>query len=139
METLPVIRAHDGGLVDLLCGFEYRLDWPDYSGRYVTVKDGVGHWRPYESTKDNPVCDGCSCVPEARGMDRAAAAHDPCYLDMDECARVTGTPVCKLRKAADVTFRELGLSCGASKAVAWAEYFGVRLFGGIYHEVNKKK
>lgn len=99
---------------------------------------------PYESTKENPECDGASCVPDVLlGIDLrpGAAAHDPGYRRMKKIAAAFGVPERKVRKFLDNMFTSVTLAENAGKplarTVATLAHWGVRLFGGIYHKARK--
>ena len=116
----------------------------EYYGEVINaVSDGewIQIWlNPYESTKDNPVCDGASKFPDVcLGVDlRAGAAfHDPWYREMDKIAKAFGVPVSTVRRLGDRGFKSVNLAENAGKpcvgTVSSLTYWGVRLFGGIYH------
>lgn len=101
-------------------------------------------YSPYESSKENPECDGASCVPDVLlGIDLrpAAASHDPGYRRMKKIAKAFGVPVRKVRKFLDNMFKSVVLAENDGKplaeTVATLTYWGVRLFGGIYHKAKK--
>lgn len=102
-------------------------------------------YSPYESSKENPECDGASCVPDVlAGIDLrpGAAAHDPAYRRMTEIAKAFGVTQRQVRKFLDNIFKSVVLAENDGKplaeTVATLAYWGVRLFGGIYHKAKNK-
>jgi hypothetical protein len=101
-------------------------------------------YSPYESTKENAECDGASCVPDVLlsiDLRPGAAAHDPGYRRMKKIAKAFGVPVRKVRKFLDNMFKSVVLAENDGKplveTVATLTYWGVRLFGGIYHKAKQ--
>lgn len=99
---------------------------------------------PYESSRENPECDGASCVPDVLlGIDLrpGAAAHDPGYRRMKKIAEAFGVPQRKVRKFLDNVFTSVTLAENGgrplARTVATLAHWGVRLFGGIYHRAKK--
>lgn len=101
-------------------------------------------YSPYESSKENPECDGASCVPDVLlGIDLrpGAAAHDPGYRRMTEIAKAFGVTQRQVRKFLDNIFTSVTLAENdgrpLARTVATLAHWGVRLFGGIYHKAKK--
>ena len=97
----------------------------------------------YDSTPEHPHCDGVSIFPNrilGVSLLEAAMFHDPWYERLEAIAAALGWPVWKVRRAGDVIFRELIIETNKGRhmavPVAWAAYFGVRIFGGIYHAAH---
>lgn len=94
----------------------------------------------YDSTPEHPHCDGVSIFPNrilGVSLLEAAMFHDPGYERLEALAKALGWSVGRVRRAIDVIFRELIIETNKGRRmaipVAWAAYFGVRVFGGIYH------
>lgn len=96
----------------------------------VTVK-------PYESTPENDVCDGCSMSPDIRGCLEGAIFHDPWYLALEDMSGVTGIPQSSLRELGDAIFGNVIKASRGDGIVARIYYWGVRVFGGLYHTGKK--
>lgn len=128
---LPSIRRpglppgeYHGRIVNVLCDGDSALVW----------------YNPYESTKEDPVCDGASRFPDrVLGIDLVpgSLAHDPWYREMKDIAAAFGVPVRRIRRLGDRIFSSVNLAENAGKPLAQTvstlTYWGVRLFGGIYH------
>lgn len=119
----------------------------EYYGEVINaVSDGewVQIWlNPYESTKENDVCDGASKFPDVfLGIDlRAGAAfHDPWYREMEKIAKAFGVPVSTVRRLGDRGFTSVNLAENAgkkfAKTVSTLVHWGVRLAGGVYHKAH---
>lgn len=101
-------------------------------------------YSPYESTKENPECDGASCVPDVLlGIDLrpGAVAHDPGYRRMKRIAKAFNVPEGKVRKFLDNVFTSVTLAENdgrpLARTVATLAHWGVRLLGGIYHKAKR--
>lgn len=97
----------------------------------------------YDSTPEHPHCDGVSVFPNrilGVSLLEAAIFHDPWYERLEALAAALGWPVRKTRRAGDRIFRELIIETNKGRRmavpVAWGAYFGVRVFGGIYHAAH---
>jgi len=119
----------------------------EYHGPVVNfVCDGewVQIWlNPYESTKENDVCDGASKFPDVfLGVDLRPGAtfHDPWYREMDAIAKALGCDVEVVRRVGDRGFTSVNLAENAGKkfvkTVSTMVHWGVRLAGGIYHKAH---
>lgn len=107
-------------------------------------------FKPYKSTKKNPVCDGNTLVPEEMfgiKTEIGSLAHDPGYLDLEAFAAAMGWTVAKARLFFDTIYgnilRELARrepnAVKRKLGIAWANisYAGVRLLGGVGHAAYK--
>ena len=101
-------------------------------------------YAPYESTKENPECDGASCVPDVLfGIDlrAGAVAHDPGYRRLRKIAQAFGVAEAKVRKFLDNLFTSVVLAENdgkpGCKTVATVAHWAVRVFGGLYHKAKK--
>lgn len=116
----------------------------EYAGEIVNVfSDGqttLVWYNPFDSTPAHPICDGASRFPDVfLGIDLrpGAVAHDVWYREMEAIARAFGVPVSVVRKFGDRIFTSVNLAENDGKpcvkSVSTLTYWGVRLFGGIYH------
>ena len=103
-------------------------------------------YAPYESTKENPECDGASCVPDVLfGIDlRAGAiAHDPIYRRLGKIAKVFGVKESIVRKFADNVFTSVTIAENNGKpgcaTVSTLAHWAIRVFGGVYHKAKGAK
>ena len=117
----------------------------EYAGEVVNIfSDGettLVWYNPFESTPENPVCDGASRFPDkflGVNLVPGAVAHDCIYRELEAIARAFGVAVSVVRKFADDVFKSVNLAENAGKVcvstVSTMTYWGVRLFGGIYHK-----
>ena len=97
-------------------------------------------YNPFESSPEKPICDGASRFPDTFlgiNLVPASIAHDVIYRVLEAIARAFGVPVSVVRKFADKVFSSVNLAENAGKpcvkTVSTMTYWGVRLFGGIYH------
>jgi hypothetical protein len=97
-------------------------------------------YNPFESTPGKPVCDGASRFPDTFlgvNLVPGSVSHDGIYRKLKEIARAFGVPESVVRKFADKVFASVNLAENAGKpcvkTVSTMTYWGVRLFGGIYH------
>lgn len=81
--------------------------------------------------------DGCSVVPDLPGTYRAACVHDAVYQFAEAIARETTWPVRDVLAWADAVFLEIMIGDGAKPGVYRLYYFGVRIFGYVYHQVAR--
>lgn len=100
--------------------------------------------KAFESTREDPKCDGASCAPDVfLGVSFVAAAvfHDRWYDRMSAMSRETGIPEAELRKWGDkifasIVYAENGKSLKV-KTVNSLYYYVLRGLGGFYHR-NKE-
>lgn len=150
MIVMPEIREDTPGLYSL------TRDWlflsrkaviPDVNGAAFRIRSAIVGTLitvyAYDSTPEHPHCDGVSIFPNrilGVSLLEAAMFHDPWYERLEALAKALGWPVWKVRHAGDVIFRELIIETNKGRhmavPVAWAAYFGVRIFGGIYHAAH---
>ncbi len=97
-------------------------------------------YSPFESTPERPICDGASRFPDTFlgiNLVPGSIAHDVIYRVQEAIARAFGVPVSVVRKFADKVFASVNLAENEGrpcvKTVSTMTYWGVRLFGGIYH------
>lgn len=147
MIELPDIAERTPGLYSLTRDWTFQTSVvPPRIDDYAIKVAQVTPWRSavtvyaYDSTPDNPHCDGVSVFPSrilGVSLLEAAMFHDPWYERLEALAAALGWPVWKVRLVGDVIFRELIIETNKGRRmavpVAWAAYFGVRIFGGIYH------
>ena len=147
MIVMPEIREDTPGLYSLTRDWlimSRKVVMPDVNGAAFRIRRALGGTLitvyAYDSTPDNPHCDGVSIFPNrilGVSLLEAAMFHDPWYERLEALAKALGWPVWKVRHAGDVIFRELIIETNKGRRmavpVAWAAYFGVRIFGGIYH------
>lgn len=116
----------------------------EYAGEIVNISsDGettLVWYNPFESTPGKPICDGASCFPDVfLGIDLrpGSVAHDCIYRELEAIAAAFGVSLSVVRKFADDVFESVNLAENAGKpcveTVSSLTYWGVRLFGGIYH------
>lgn len=147
MIEMPEIRMRTPGLYNLTRDWlitPSEADIPDVDDAAFRVRHSLGGLLitvlAYDSTPEHPHCDGVSIFPNrilGVSLLEAAMFHDPWYERMEAIAAALAWPVWKVRRAGDVIFRELIIETNKGRRmavpVAWAAYFGVRIFGGIYH------
>lgn len=121
-----------------------RAKLPDFSDDAFDVI-GVGDnsvilVKAFESTPDNPVCDGASMAPDKiMGVDFVAASifHDRWYGHLEILADAWGMSVAEVRKIGDRVFASIALAENegrtAAVLLATVYYRAVRAFGGFYH------
>lgn len=116
----------------------------EYRGEVVNVLgDGettLVWYNPFESTPERPICDGASRFPDrflGVNLVPGAIAHDAIYREMEALARAFGVSAAVVRKFADDVFKSVNLAENEGrpcvKSVSTLTFWGVRLFGGIYH------
>ena len=116
----------------------------EYAGEIVNVfSDGqvtLVWYNPFESSPAHPVCDGASRFPDTFlgiNLVPASIAHDVIYRELEQIAKAFGVPVSVVRKFADDVFKSVNLAENdgrlGAKTVSTLTYWGVRIFGGIYH------
>ena len=117
----------------------------EYAGEVVNIfSDGettLVWYNPFESTPANPICDGASRFPDrflGVNLVPGAVAHDCIYRELELIAKAFGVPDSVVRKFADDVFKSVNLAENDGKAcvatVSTMTYWGVRVFGGIYHK-----
>ena len=130
--TLPAIRNG-------------RLPAGEYHGEYVNIfsdgKSALVWYNPFESTPEKPVCDGASRFPDSFlgvNLVPGSVAHDVIYRELEAIAKAFGVDVSVVRKFADDVFKSVNLAENKGRpfveTVSTMTYWGVRLFGGIYHK-----
>ena len=116
----------------------------EYHGEVVNVfSDGrqiLVWYNPFTSTPDNPICDGASRFPDrflGVNLVPGAVSHDPWYREFEAIAKAFGVAASVVRKLGDQIFTSVNLAENDGKpcveTVSTLTYWGVRLFGGIYH------
>ena len=116
----------------------------EYHGEVVNIlSDGavnLVYYNPFESAADKPICDGASKFPDkvfGVNLVPASIAHDTIYRELEEIAKAFGVPVSAVRKLADQVFASVNLAENrgklGAKTISTLTFWGVRLFGGIYH------
>lgn len=108
------------------------------------VSDGKANliwYSPFESTVDDPICDGASCFPDVFlgiSLKEGAIGHDVFYRSLEKIAKAFGVSVSFARKVADNIFKSINLAQNKGKkfveTVSTMTYWGVRMFGGVYHK-----
>lgn len=93
--------------------------------------------KPYHSSDEHPICDGCSLSPDLRGCIEGAIFHDPWYIEMEQMSKETGISVDSMRKLGDVIFANIAKSIRGDGVISRVYYSAVRFFGGIYHSGKK--
>ena len=127
-----------------LPAFRDGLPKGEYAGEIVNIfSDGettLVWYNPFESTPDHPVCDGASRFPDRLfgiNLVPGSIAHDTIYRELEAIAKAFGVPLSVVRKFADRVFASVNLAENDGKAgaktVSTITFWGVRLFGGIYH------
>ena len=117
----------------------------EYAGEIVNIfSDGETTrvwYTPFDSTPERPVCDGASRFPDRLfgiNLVPGSIAHDIIYRDMEAIAKAFGVPMAVVRKFADHVFSSVNLAENDGKlgvkTVATLTFWGVRLFGGLYHK-----
>lgn len=117
----------------------------EYRGEIVNVvSDGdstLVWYNPFESTPAKPICDGASRFPDrilGINLVPGSIAHDVIYREMEAIAKAFGVSMSVVRKFADKAFASVNLAENEGKAcaktISTLTYWGVRLFGGIYHK-----
>lgn len=97
----------------------------------------------YATGDRQPICDGASLVPdEVKGFSAliSSIVHDMLYAHLEEIAEAWGWDVADVRKLADDVFGNdlLARNKGwLGRLLSNVYYWGVRLFGGIYHNAKK--
>lgn len=128
-----------------LPAFTGGLPKGEYEGEYVNIfSDGkytLVWYNPFESTPENKICDGASRFPDTFlgiNLVPGSIAHDVIYRELERIAKAFGVSVRVVRKFADKVFASVNLAENAGKpcvkTVSTMTYWGVRLFGGIYHK-----
>ena len=117
--------------------FRIWWDW-DRERSFVVV-------RAFESTREDPICDGASLAPDkVLGVDFVPAAlfHDRWYGRMEAIAKAWGWGVADMRKLGDEIFASIVYAENGSGPVvrflASTYYHAVRAFGGLYHKHGGK-
>lgn len=119
----------------------------EYHGDVVNiVSDGklaLAYYNPFESTKDNDICDGASRFPDVFlgvNLVPGSVAHDTIYRELEKIAKAFGVPTSVVRRFADRVFTSVNLAENADKpfvkTVSTLTHWGVRAFGGIYHKAK---
>ena len=117
----------------------------EYYGEIVNIfSDGqftLVWYNPFESTPERPICDGASRFPDhflGINLVPCSIAHDGIYRELERIARAFGVPASVVRKFADDVFKSVNLAENDGKAcvetVSTLTYWGVRMFGGLYHK-----
>jgi hypothetical protein len=98
-------------------------------------------YSPFESTADDPICDGASRFPDVFlgiSLREGAIGHDVIYRKLEAIAKAFGVSLSFARKFADNVFKSINLAQNRGKmfveTVSTMTFWGVRLFGGIYHK-----
>lgn len=152
MIELPDIAERTPGLYSLTRDWLFmsrKVAMPDVIDAALLIRRALGGTLitvyAYDSTPEHPHCDGVSIFPNrilGVSLLEAAMFHDPGYERLEALAKALGWSVGKVRRAIDVIFRELIIETNKGRRmavpVAWAAYFGVRIFGGIYHAAHRK-
>ena len=128
---LPAVRGglprgeYAGEIVNLFSDGKYTIVW----------------YTPFESTPEHPVCDGASRFPDrflGINLVPGSIAHDVIYRELERIAKAFGVSTAVVRKFADNVFKSVNLAENdgkmGAKTVSTLTYWGVRLFGGIYHK-----
>lgn len=116
----------------------------EYRGEIVSVVcDGAAilvWYAPFESTSDDPICDGASRFPDlilGINLVPGSIAHDVWYREMESIAQAFGCDMSIVRAMGDDIFKSVNLAENEGKryvdTISTLTYWGVRLFGGIYH------
>ena len=116
----------------------------EYEGEYVNIfsdgKTTLVWYNPFESMPENKICDGASRFPDricGINLVPGSIAHDVIYRELENIARAFGVSTSVVRKFADDVFKSVNLAENdgrkGAKTVSTLTYWGVRLFGGIYH------
>lgn len=127
-----------------LPAFAGGLPKGEYEGEYVNIfSDGkytLVWYNPFESTPEKPICDGASRFPDKLfgvNLVPGSIAHDVIYRELERIAKSFGVSLKVVRKFADKVFASVNLAENEGKAcaktISTLTYWGVRLFGGIYH------
>lgn len=132
--TLPALRSrlpvglYNGEVVNVLSDGQQMLVW----------------YNPFESTAERPICDGASRFPDVLfgvNLIPGSIAHDAWYREMEAIAKAFGVELSVVRKIGDDIFKSVNLAENEGRAMAKSisslTYWGVRLFGGMYHERHK--
>lgn len=117
----------------------------EYAGEIVNLfSDGqttLVWYNPFESTPEHPFCDGASRFPDricGINLVPGSIAHDVIYRELENIARAFGVSTSVVRKFADNVFKSVNLAENdgrkGAKTVSTLTFWGVRLFGGIYHK-----
>lgn len=117
----------------------------EYAGEIVNLfsdgKTTLVWYAPFESTPERPICDGASRFPDricGINLVPGSIAHDVIYRELEPIAKAFGVSTAVVRKFADDVFKSVNLAENdgriGAKTVATITYWGVRLFGGIYHK-----
>ena len=98
-------------------------------------------YNPFQSTADNPICDGASCFPDrflGVNLIPGSIAHDTWYRELEKIAAAFGGELSVVRAVGDDIFKSVNLAENEGKPfapfVSSMTYYGVRAFGGIYHK-----
>ena len=117
----------------------------EYEGEYVNIfsdgKTTLVWYNPFESMPENKICDGASRFPDTFlgiNLVPGSIAHDTIYRELERIAKAFGVSLKVVRKFADKVFASVNLAENEGKAgaktISTLTYWGVRLFGGIYHK-----
>ena len=108
------------------------------------ISDGKANlvwYSPFESTADNPICDGASRFPDVFlgiSLKEGSIGHDVYYRSLEKIAKAFGVSVSFARKVGDNIFKSINLAQNRGKmfveTVSTMTFWGVRLFGGVYHK-----
>lgn len=119
----------------------FLVDIPNFKCDDFEIKDNC--MTIFKTGSRQPICDGASLVPdEVKGFTALVSSivHDMLYAHLEEIAEAWGWDVADVRKLADDVFgndllaRNKG---GLGRLLSNVYYWGVRLFGGIYHNAKK--
>lgn len=127
-------------LKDFMAG-KFLVDVPDYKCEDFEITAGI--MLIYATGNRQPICDGASLVPdEVKGFSAliSSIVHDMLYAHLEEIAEAWGWDVADVRKLADNVFGNdlLARNKGwLGRLLSNVYYWGVRLFGGIYHNAKK--
>lgn len=120
---------------------EFLVEVPDFKCDDFIIENNF--MRIYATGSRAPLCDGASLVPdEIKGFSAliSSIVHDLLYAHMEEIAVAWNWEVGEVRKLADDVFgndlkaRNKGW---LGKLLSRVYYWGVRVFGGIYHNAKR--
>ncbi len=107
----------------------------DYTGKLLTVKDGVITVKAYSGD----VCNGCTLSPDQIGKWKPVIGslfHDPWYRELTAIAKAWSWPEADVRKLGDEIFACILTATGTPVWLARGYLTGVRAGGGIVRFVN---
>lgn len=120
---------------------QFLIDIPNYKCDDFEIKDNA--MIIFATGSRAPICDGASLVPdEVKGFSALVSSivHDMLYAHLEEIANEWGWEAGDVRKLADDVFgndlkaRNKGWF---GQLMSSIYYWGVRLFGGLYHNAKK--